>query len=501
MGIIQQQTIRSSIVIISGFAIGAFNLLVLAPKFLTPTELGLTRVLTDAGITLATMCTLGSLPVIYKFFPFYQNRLSPKTNDLPFITLAVCLTGFLLMCLVGYACKDIIVRKFSERSPLFVEYSYLVYPFSFFFLLFIWLESFAWSFKKGVLSNTLRETIPRLLFTVLLLLIGFGMMSMPVFYIIFSLSYMVPAVAMFMILRKTNQFNFNPVLSNVTLRFQDKMVNFGLFLFGAQFLNLLSRTADTFILSAKSAGGLTDTAVFTIATYVITIMEVPQRSMNSITIPVLAEAWRNKDRKQIKHIYTRSVTNLLIVGLIIFCIVLLNVSNLALYLGDAYKGITSVVILMGIGKLIDLGTGANGQIIATSSYWKVDFTTNVIYTILALPLNYLLISYYGLMGAAYSSVIALTFYNLMRFGFLWFKFKFQPYTFKDLLIILIAIASTIITSMIPRQENLLIDTLLRCLLFSVLFFPLLYYGKISVEVNKLIEKYLGMARRLVKGVR
>jgi O-antigen/teichoic acid export membrane protein len=501
MGIIQQQTIRSGIVIISGFAIGAFNLLVLAPKFLTPTELGLTRVLTDAGITLATMCTFGSLPVIYKFFPFYQSRLSRKTNDLPFITLAVCLAGFLLMCLVGYACKDIIVRKFSERSPLFVEYSYLVYPFSFFFLLFIWLESFAWSFKKGVASNTLKETIPRILFTVILLLVGFRALSMPAFYSIFSLSYLIPAVALFLILRKTNEFNFNPVLSNVTLRFQDKMVNFGLFLFGAQFLNLLSRTADTFILAGKSTGGLTDTAVFTIATYVITIMEVPQRSMNSITVPVLAEAWKNKDLKQIRHIYARSVTNLLIVGLIIFSIVLLNISNLALYLGDAYKGITSVVILMGIGKLIDLGTGANSQIIATSSYWKVDFTTNVIYTIIALPLNYLLISYYGLMGAAYSSVIGLTFYNLMRFGFLWFKFKFQPYTFKDLLIIIIAIASTIITAMVPRQENIVIDTIMRCLLFSVLFFPLLYYGKISVEVNKLIEKYLGIARQFVKGGR
>ncbi|MEJ7679547.1 MAG: hypothetical protein WKG06_17140 [Segetibacter sp.] len=63
-------------------------------------------------------------------------------------------------------------------------------------------------------------------------------------------------------------------------------------------------------------------------------------------------------------------------------------------------------MLIGIGKLIDLGTGANAQIIATSSYWKVDFTTNVLYTLLALPLNYILISNYGLIGAAYSSLIS-----------------------------------------------------------------------------------------------
>ncbi len=78
MGTIQKQSIRSTIGISIGFAIGAFNLLVLAPKLLTTEQLGLTRLITDLGITLATLCTLGSLPVIYKFFPFYKSHLSPK---------------------------------------------------------------------------------------------------------------------------------------------------------------------------------------------------------------------------------------------------------------------------------------------------------------------------------------------------------------------------------------------------------------------------------------
>src|SRR3954462_11530029 len=123
MGIIQKQSIQSTVVIMFGFVIGALNMILLAPKFLTATELGLTRIITDAGLTLATMCTFGSLPIIYKFFPFYKSRLTAKQNDLPFLTLMVCLVGFVIMCLVGYACKDIIVRKFSARSPLFVEYS------------------------------------------------------------------------------------------------------------------------------------------------------------------------------------------------------------------------------------------------------------------------------------------------------------------------------------------------------------------------------------------
>ena len=71
MGIIQKQSIRSSIIIMLGFCVGAFNLLFLAPKVLSSTEFGLTRVITDAAITLATLCTFGASPIVYKFFPFY----------------------------------------------------------------------------------------------------------------------------------------------------------------------------------------------------------------------------------------------------------------------------------------------------------------------------------------------------------------------------------------------------------------------------------------------
>jgi O-antigen/teichoic acid export membrane protein len=495
MGIIQKQSIQSTIVILMGFALGAFNMLILAPKVLTVTQLGLTRIITDAGITFAMMCTFGSLPIVYKFYPFYKSILKPRQNDLPFLTFCVCMFGFLLFCIVGFFAKDIIVRKFSERSPLFVEYSYLVYPFAFFYLCFVWCESFSWSFKKGVTSNFVKETLPRLIFTALLLLFAIKLLSLGNFFLIFSFSYLLPSIIIILILRKTGNFRIVPVLSSVTKRMGGKMVNYGLFLFGAQFLNLLSRTADTFILTAKSSGGLKDAAVFTIATYIITLMEVPQRSINSISIPIISESWKAKDLKKINNIYTKSVTNLLVIGLVMLALILLNVQNLGIYLGRDFRGFETVVVIMGIAKLIDLGTGVNGQIIGTSNYWKVDFATNVIYTVLALPLNYILISRFGLTGAAYSFLISLSFYNVMRFGFLWYKFGLQPYTIKDLLVICIAVIAAVLCYLLPAYPNIFIDSIIRSILFLVLFLPLLYFSKISAEINEIINKYFQMVVR------
>ncbi len=152
---------------------------------------------------------------------------------------------------------------------------------------------------------------------------------------------------------------------------------------------------------------------------------------------------------------------------------------------------------MGIGKLIDLGTGANAQIIGTSSYWKVDFTTNVLYTILALPLNYILISKYGLMGAAYSTLISLTFYNAMRFGFLWYKFKMQPYSWQNLFAAIIAFICTVIVYNIPKNSSPVIDTIIRTLAFIMLFTPAIYFTHISEEINALIRNYLNKAKSIV----
>ena len=67
MGIIQRQSIKSTFVILAGFAIGAVNLLILFPAFFSQTEIGMTRALMDISLTLTVLATLGSLTVIYKF--------------------------------------------------------------------------------------------------------------------------------------------------------------------------------------------------------------------------------------------------------------------------------------------------------------------------------------------------------------------------------------------------------------------------------------------------
>lgn len=493
MGIIQKQSIRSSFFIIIGFAIGAFNMLVLFPKFLTPDQIGLTRAMLDISVTLSTLCTLGTVSVVYKFFPFYNYYLDKKKNDLPLITAIICLFGFSLVLLCGFIFKDFIVRKLG-KAPEFAAYFYTVYPFTFLLLMFTWLEAFSWGLKKTVITNFLRETGVRMLTMVLIVLYALHLVSTNGFINLFSLLYLVPVIILLVVLIKTGRWQFSFTgISSVTRRLKSRMLAFGLFVFGAQFLNVLSRTNDTIMIAGLK--GLEETAVFAISSYIVAVLEIPQRSITAISIPVLAESWKNNDIKNIEHIYRKSVANLLVIGLALFGLIFLNAHNLTAFLGESYSQVSTIVFVMGIAKVLDLGTGINGTIINTSNYWKFDFYTNVLYTILSLPLNFFLIRAYGLYGAAFALVISLTLYNTVRFIFLYKKFGLQPYTGKSALALLIAFVVYGIVYLIPHFSNIYIDTFLRTILFSVLFFPSAYIAKVAPDLNAIAENSINRILR------
>jgi O-antigen/teichoic acid export membrane protein len=305
---------------------------------------------------------------------------------------------------------------------------------------------------------------------------------------LFSGIYLIPALILLYTLIQTKEFSLrNFKISSVTRRLKGRMINFALFVFAGQFFNLLAKTSDTVLIFGLK--GLSDTAIFAIATYVSAILEIPQRSLNSITIPVLAESWKNKDMANIKNIYHKSVSNLLAIGLLLFGLIWLNIDNLVAFLnfisskyGGGYDELPKLIFILGLAKLIDLGTGVNSQIIGTSNYWKFDFYTNLFYIILSIPLNIFLINSYGLEGLAFSNLIALTLYNSIRFGFLYKKFDLQPYTWRHGLFLLSSIALMLLIYMIPTANNFVLNILIKSFAFGIAFYGLAYWINPAPEI-------------------
>jgi O-antigen/teichoic acid export membrane protein len=487
MGVVRRQSIQSSLFTYLGFAFGAFNILVLFPRHFSPEQIGLTRLLLDIALLFSTACTLGSIPILLKFYPEYQDNLAPRDNDLPFLTLMLTATGCLLLFLLLPVMQPFLIRKFGDRSPLLVQYFHLIYPFSITLALFSYFEAFAWTLKRTVLSNALKEFAFRLLTTLLILAVIAGWFDFDRFVRSYAWIFAVPVLIFVYAFLKDGKIPIPRAISGITRAEGHKMATFGAFMFSGAVVNIIARTNDTIILASQSKGGLADAAVFTIATYLVTVMDVPQRSLVSITTPFISEAWKAQNLARISTLYQKTALNLMIAGLAIFAIVLLNVREIEHFLGPAYASLSVLVLISGLAKLVDLSTGLNTQILLLSKYWRLDFLTNILLVALSIPLNYWLTRRYNVMGPAYGNVIALVMFNGVRFLFIWRLFKLQPFTRNNGKALGIGLLSFGIVSLLPDTGSALLNISLKTALFVLLYGGLILKGKVSEDIGELVR--------------
>ncbi len=293
-------------------------------------------------------------------------------------------------------------------------------------------------------------------------------------------------MTLFFVLKQEKAIPFNLERSNVTKRISTKIFTFTGFLFSASILNVIARTNDTIILASQSEGGLSDAAIFTIATYLVTVMEVPQRSLVSIATPFISEAMQKRDMLKIDRLYKKTSLNLMIAGLGIFGIILLNLNNINTILGPSYLTLSSIVVIAGIAKIIDLSTGMNTQILLLSKYWRLDFFTNILLVLLSIPFNYFLTKKFNSLGPAYGNLIAIVIFNFIRFMYIWRIFKIQPFSYNNIKTIISFLLSVTIIYLMPDQNGLYFDILLKSFLFLTIYALITFKWKISEDLNEVL---------------
>jgi O-antigen/teichoic acid export membrane protein len=185
-------------------------------------------------------------------------------------------------------------------------------------------------------------------------------------------------------------------------------------------------------------------AVYSLAQNMASLIQAPQRGIISSSIAALSKAWKDKDHQRILTIYRQSSINQLIFAVGMFSLIWLNFADgiFTFHLQTGYLDARWVFFFIGLMRIVDMGTGVNAQIIATSSLWKFEFYTGVILLSITLPLNYILTKYYfDVMGPAIANLISFTIYNIIRYWYLQKKFNMQPFSLQSLFTIILGISS------------------------------------------------------------
>lgn len=492
MGSIRRQTIQSSLLVYLGFFIGAINLYYytrIGNGAFTPEQFGLTRIFFDFSQNMYAFGSLGIIPVIYKFYPYYKDNLEAHEIDLMTWALAVSLVGFLLVLLAGYWFQPFFVQHFSKGSKLIVDYYYWMFPFAMGMLLFSVMEGFCWALQKTVMSNFLKETGLRILTLIIVLLYYFRFIRFDQFIHLFAFLYLAIFGFVAWVLYRSKKLFFPTKISRVTKKFKWKMFSMQALIFGGTCISSLAATIDSFIIAKFQ--GLAVVAVFGVAQYAANLIQVPQRSIQSVSAGVLSRAWKDKNMPEINRIYQRSCINLLLISLFLFGNIWLNIQPAlaAFNIQKTYESGLAVVFILGMVRIIDAGTGLNNIVIGTSTYWRFDFLSGVVLLAFRLPLTYFLIKNYGIIGSAFAELTAFALYNFIRFEFLRRKFGMQPFNQNNLKALLLGVCCFGLVAILMSKFSGWTGIFLRSALFSGLMILGVIKGNLTPDAAQMIALF------------
>lgn len=492
MGIVIRQSIISTAISYCGVAIGYVNLLYLYPKFLDPDQIGLMRTIQDAAILFTPFAQFGLAQSILKYYPRMVSN--PETSG-SFIRLILLLAliGFGIFLLAFKIFETPILSYFETNANEIIGYSSLVLWLTLILLILAILEAYSRSLLKTIVPNFLREIVARLLLAILVMLYFTGYLDFNQFIISTALAYLTCLIILILYLKYHGALKIITTPQPIDKTEIPGLLKYSLLSFAGMAGMIIIGKVDSIMVSGLL--GLTANAVYTTAFYMATVIEIPKRALMQISMPMISRAFEKNDLDDIKRIYQKTSINQFIVGGLILIGIWANLHNIFALMpkGEIYEAGKYVVLIIGVGKLIDMMFGPSSEIIVLSKYYSFNIVLIILLAITLITANNLLIPKYGIDGAAYGSAMALVVFNLIKYVFIYFTLRMQPFNRATLKVVGISIVALGINYMIPKLNWVPLDLVIRSAAITLTYSSLIFLSKASPDGNKVFQKVLLLA--------
>ena len=489
MGVIKRQGIKNTIITYIGILIGAINIIFIQPKLLTPEELGLTRLLYDFAYMIGLAVPLGLPNIIVKFFPFFKDKENKHHGFAGFILL-VFFVGFAISACCLLLFRPSITSHYQDKASLFVDYFSFIIPFTFIVSAITITTAYCQALFKSTIPSFLNDICLRLGTIVITILYFNSWISLDTYVYLFISLYGVELLVILGYIILVDTVSFKPNKLILKEHSVKKMMKFGLLLCLASFASIALRKVDVLFLGTSS---LELVAVYTTAIFIASFIEVPLGALERISHTKIADNFAKENYVEIEKIYKDSVKYLLIIGGLLF--IGINTCTQYVYqighLPEIYLQCLKVVYIVSIAALINVSTGINSAIMFYSKHYMLGTFLLIATLLITILLNVILIPMYGIYGAAIASASGSLIYNFSKFSFIYYKFKFQPYTLKSLLVLSVIFLVNFIGYMIPElSPNPIVNVLAKGTVVTILYIGAIYQFKISPDIFEMVKKKL-----------
>jgi O-antigen/teichoic acid export membrane protein len=496
--IIKKQTIQSTVFAYAGVLVGTITQAFLIPNFLTTEQNGLLALLLSWMYVFCQIASLGFNSAGTKYFSFFR---SPEENHRGFLFYGLLINGIgLLIGTVFFILGKpyLIHTEASGTNQLLDTYYFYLLPIAFATVLFNLFDNYARGLYDSVHGVFYSQFLQRLFFLLSLLTLVFGWFSFDQFMPLWVLAMSLPTA--FMLFRAIRLGNFS-FLPNATFFKGPHAAGFVQFA-GFSILTGLSSMIIIHLdkIMIHKYLGLSETGIYNTAFLFASVMGMSYNSVLKASSAIVVDALAEENYAKIQTIYQKSSINLLLFGAAVLLLVWVNVDELFSFIKPEYAAGKWALLLIGIGKLVDLGNGINGLILSNSKKYRYDSLLVISFVGILYVLNEWMIPSFGIDGAAYAALIALVYYNFVRTFLVWYFFRIHPFGKEQLILLLLFTLLVYVGQQLPTLSWPFLESIFQMTFQSTfigsLFLVGVYVSRVSPEVNQLIEVPFTYLRRL-----
>ena len=506
MGIVVRQSIKGSIMNYLGVLVGFITTFFIVTKYLTTEEVGLTRVLVDASILLSSLAQLGTTTSAMRYYPYFKDE---KERDHGFFgwSVIIPLVGFIIFAILFFVFKQTIVNYFSQNSELFVDYIYFVIPMAFFMTYLLVFETNSNLLMRIVVPKFIREVGIRLMTLVVYLLYAFDFINLDGMVISLCLTYGIATVLNIIYLFSLKKISFKIQPAYVSKWLRKDFIFYTFFLIATSLAGNLIPVLNTFFVSGRL--GLAVAGINTIAVYIASMVEIPYRSLAAISRPQISQGMKDNNMLEVNSLTKNVSLHQFLASTFIFFLIWINIDLIYNVIpnGNVYDEAKLVVLILSIVKIINTSLNVGATILSYSKYYYYSLLFTVILTITAIYMNIKLIPLWGMEGAALASLISYIVYYTFLLTFVNWKIKVSPLSMKELYTLVIILSLFAIDWLLQTYVSeyfisifnveligIILDSVVRTSLLSIIGVVIIYKSKISKQVNDIIDKFLSMLK-------
>ena len=506
MGIVARQSIKGTIATYIGVAVGIVTTFFIQTKALQPEQIGLIDILLQCSLLFGGLAQLGTNSSAMRYYPYFKDEANRDHGFFGW-TLLVPLVGFSFFLLAFFLFKGAIVDFFTKESEvgaeLFAKYVVFVVPLAFFMLYISVFETNSNLLLRIVLPKFVREVGLRVGTLAIYLLYFYKVIGFDGVIVSFCVLYGLATLINIAYLLSLKRVSFKIEPKFITARLRRDFLFYTLFMITAALAGNMIPMLSKFFVAGNAGFHLA--GVFTIATNIAAVIEMPYRSLGAISRPHISDAMAKQNVQLADSLCKNVALHQFIAGVFVFFLIWINIDFIfdLLPKGDIYRLGKWAVLILSLSRLTYSTLGVVTTALSYSKYYYYSLIFTILLATLSIVFNSIWVPKWDINGGALAQMVSYLIYFALLIAFIKWKIGVMPLSKKLLPVAAIVLAlfalnwlwtlalTPLFSVMFGKAIfGLVIDAALKSVLFLALGLTALYKLKVSQSVNDLVDKML-----------